>query len=93
MRCISDYVDSQSPRHIVLATHSELLYYPAHVFSNGKANFVDTGTYVSLERRDGKLVVTQANGITQGRDDVDIISAFGVDNPLMREGREAVYFK
>lgn len=93
MSCISGYAEVRGPRHVVLTTHSELLYYPANVFSRGEVNLVDSGAFVSFERRDGKLVVTGVGDLTEGRDDVDIISAFTEDYPLMRDGQEPVYFK
>jgi len=93
MRFVSGYTKVRDSRHVVLAAHSELLYYPANVFSEGKINLVDRGSYVSFERRNGKLVVTGVGDLTEGRSDIDIVEAFNVDAPLLREGRKTVYFK
>jgi broad specificity phosphatase PhoE len=58
---------------VILVTHDGLVGSLVKTFTSGRLESLDTAQQIRLERRDGRLVVTQVGDITEGDETKDVI--------------------
>lgn len=64
------------PYRIVMVTHDGLIGFLAKVFTDGKETGVKPADFVTVERKEGKLVVTQVGETRTGNSTTDVVDAF-----------------
>jgi broad specificity phosphatase PhoE len=64
------------PYRVIIVTHDALTGFIANVFSGGEENGIDPGSFINLERKNGKLVATKVGELKEGDKETDVIDEF-----------------
>jgi broad specificity phosphatase PhoE len=64
------------PYRLIIATHDAMTGFIANLFTEGKAQGVNRGEFINLERVGGKLVATQVGQHKEGDSETDVVDAF-----------------
>jgi broad specificity phosphatase PhoE len=65
---------------VIIVTHDALTGFIANVFTAGEESGLDPGSFINLERKDGKLIVTKVGDRTEGESSKDVIEEFKSQN-------------
>jgi broad specificity phosphatase PhoE len=63
---------SDKKYRVIIVTHDAVAGQLVKTFSNDELSGINPGDFLSLEKKDGKLVVTRVGDITEGNSETDV---------------------